>query len=113
MPRAKRITPTNVDNRLKMPEAGFARWRPQLFHERFNQDGSRKVVEGFKNTLTDREFIPPEGWNADLSRLDHGDLATTRHGGGRFSKEFWESLGWDENGNRINTDENSGLRAGH
>src|SRR5208283_1418289 len=81
MPRAKRITPTNVDNRLKMPEAGFARWRPQLFHERFNQDGSRKVVEGFKNTLTDREFIPPEGWNADLSRLDHGDLATTRHGG--------------------------------
>ena len=66
-----------------------------------NSDGQKGYPEGFKNLLTDQEYIPPKGYNADLSHLDHGGSATVRHGGGRFSKEFWEALGWDENGNRI------------
>ncbi len=110
MSRDRKITPTNVGNRLKMPETGFKRWRPHPCFEGFNADGTMRTREGFKNLLTDQECIPPEGYNADLSHLDHGDLATVRHGGGRFSKEFWESLGWDENGNRIRKEEDAALR---
>ena len=87
----KRITPTNVNNRLKMPEAGFERWRPHPFFEGFNKDGSVRTREGFKNTLTDQEFMPPDGWNADLSHLDHGDLAPIRHAGDAY-REGWERI---------------------
>ena len=86
-----KISPTNIDNRLKMAEAGFERWRPHTFFEGYNRDGSIREREGFKNTLTDQEVTPPEGWNADLSQLDHGDLAGVRHVGDAF-REGWERI---------------------
>ena len=84
-------TPTNVGNRLKMPEAGFRRWRPHTFFEGYNKDGSVRAREGFKNLLTDQEVIPPEGWNSDLSKLDHGDLACVQHSGDAY-REGWERI---------------------
>ena len=88
-----RISPTNIDNRLKMPEAGYERWRPHTFFEGWNIDGTRRVREGFKNTLTDQEVIPPEGWNADLSNLDHGDLAGVKHVGNVY-REGYDRIQW-------------------
>jgi len=91
MSKRKVPMPTNVGNRLKMPEAGFERWRPHTFFEGWNMDGTRRVREGFKNTLTDQEVIPPEGWNADLSHLDHGDLACVSHAGDAY-RTGWERI---------------------
>lgn len=82
--------PTNIDNFLKMPTSGFKRWRPHTFFEGWNDDGTMRTRQGFKNTLTDQEFIPPEGWDGDLSKLDHGDLANIQHYGG--SDEFWKNM---------------------
>ena len=86
--------PTNPGNCLKMPESGFERWRPYKFFKGLNADGSAKTVEGFKNTLTDKEFTPPEGWNADLSHLDHGDLACVQHAGDAYRKHY-DEINWD------------------
>ena len=91
MPKRGVATPTNVANRLKMPEAGYERWWPVKFYEGANRDGSLRAREGFKNTLTDQEIIPPEGWNADLSKLDHGDLACVQHSGDAY-REGWERI---------------------
>ena len=95
MSRRKVPMPTNVGNRLKMPEAGFERWRPHTFFEGFNRDGSTRSRQGFKNTLTDQEVVPQEGWNADLSHLDHGDLATVRHSGDAY-REGYDRIEWDK-----------------
>ena len=86
-----RISPTNIGNRLKMPERGYERWRPHTFFEGYDKDGNVRTREGFKNTLTDQEVIPPKGWNADLSRLDHGDLACVSHAGDAY-REGWERI---------------------
>lgn len=91
----KRITPTNPSNFLKMPEAGFQRWRPHTFFEGFNKDGSMQTSEGFKNTLTDQEILPQKGWNADLSILDHGDLAGVRHVGDAYRRNY-EQIRWEK-----------------
>lgn len=91
---AKGWTPTNVNNRLKMPEGGFARWRPHEFFDGWNPDGTMKTVQGFKNTLTDQEVVPPEGWDADLSRLDHGDLACVQHAGDAYRRRY-DDINWD------------------
>ena len=92
---AKGWTPTNVNNRLKMPEGGFARWRPHEFFDGWTPDGTMKTVQGFKNTLTDQEVVPPEGWDADLSRLDHGDLACVQHAGDVYRKNY-DQIRWDK-----------------
>lgn len=91
---SKRQMPTNVGNRWKMPEGGYARWRPHTFFEGFNKDGSMRTREGFKNTLTDQEVMPPEGFNADLSHLDHGDLACVQHAGDAYRKNY-DQIRWD------------------
>jgi hypothetical protein len=93
--KGRKIMPTNVGNRLKMPEAGYERWHPHTFFEGLNPDGSARTREGFKNTLTDQEVIPPEGWNADLARLDHGDLACVSHSGDKF-RENYDKIQWDK-----------------
>lgn len=95
MSKGRKIMPTNVGNRLKMPEAGYERWHPHTFFEGLNPDGSARTREGFKNTLTDQEVIPPEGWNADLARLDHGDLACVSHSGDKF-RENYDKIQWDK-----------------
>jgi hypothetical protein len=82
--------PTNIDNFLKMPTSGFKRWREQRFFLGWNPDGTMQTAQGFKNLLTDQEFIPPTGWDGDLSKLDHGDLANIVHHGG--SEEFWQNM---------------------
>lgn len=89
-----RQTPTNVSNFLKLPEGGFKRWRPQLFFAGYHKDGSVKTVEGFKNTLTDREVTPVAGWNADLDKLDHGDLSNVQHAGDAYRRGY-EQIRWD------------------
>ena len=91
---AKGWTPTNVNNRLKMPERGFEPWRPHEFFDGWAADGTMKTVQGFKNTLTDQEFVPPEGWNADLSHLPHGDLSSIRHAGDAY-REGYDRIRWD------------------
>ena len=88
--KGKPQIPTNVDNFLKMPTSGFKRWREHTFFLGWNKDGTMKTVAGFKNLITDQEFIPPAGWDGDLSKLDHGDLASIQHRGG--SDEFWQGM---------------------
>ncbi len=78
-------------------------WVSVRFHERKNADGSFKVSDGFKNVLTNEEFTPrskqelrdgPPGFKSQVVSVRH--RADTP-----FSRAFWESLGWDENGMRI------------
>ena len=95
MSKRIRQTPTNIQNRLKLPEAGYERWWPVKFYEGANKDGSLRAREGFKNTMTDQEIIPKDGWNADLSKLDHGDLACVTHCSDRF-RENYDKIRWDK-----------------
>lgn len=87
--RPRRWTPTNPGNYLKMPESGFKPWRPHLFFEGW-KDGEMVTSQGYRNTLTDEEYCPPEGWNGDPPARDIGDLSNIRHSGG--SDEFWAAM---------------------
>lgn len=89
-----KISPTNIGNRLKMPEAGFKRWREHTFFEGWNKDGTMRTREGWKNTLTDREWTPPEGWNGEPPAGDHGDLACVSHSGDAY-REGYERIKWE------------------
>ncbi len=82
--------------------SGYKGFWPMKFFEGRHEDGTPIYREGFRSIENEHEvFIPENGWNGEPPHAT-GDLACVRHpGGGRFSKEFWESLGWDEHGMRI------------
>ena len=44
---------------------GSNQWMPLKFHSGKNPDGSIRTKEGYKNKLTDQEFIPEGGWKED------------------------------------------------
>ncbi len=50
----------NRDNRLKMDVYGSKVWRPVVFHDGKNPDGSFRGSRGFKNLLTDQEVSGSE-----------------------------------------------------
>ena len=50
----------NRDNRLKQEVYGNKVWRPVVFHDGKNPDGSFRGSRGFKNVLTDQEVSGSE-----------------------------------------------------
>ena len=44
-----------------LPTSGFKGWMPVLLKD--GTHSKRAPQEGYKNVVTNREFIPPGGWN--------------------------------------------------
>jgi hypothetical protein len=78
----------------KIETSGYKPWWPMKFHEGRNPDGTFKTSEGFRNAVTNEEFIPPEGWNGEPPARGIGELATVRHAGDAY-REGYERIKWD------------------
>jgi hypothetical protein len=89
------MSKTNPGNRLKCKTAGHAGWMPLKFGRGKGADGKIRTVEGYKNVLTDQEYIPPGGHN-DAPPGPTGDLACVRHNSEAY-RQGWERI-WGENG---------------
>jgi hypothetical protein len=87
------MSKTNPDNRLKCEVSGFKGWMPVKFGMGKDADGKIRTVEGFKNVLTDQEYVPPGGHN-DAPPGPTGDLACVRHNSEAFRKNY-ETIRWD------------------
>jgi len=55
-------SPSGRETSFGLPTAGYKGWMPVLL-----KDGShsKRPQEGYKNVITNQEFIPPGGWNDD------------------------------------------------
>ena len=55
-------SPSGRETSFGLPTAGHKGWMPVLL-----KDGSqsKRPQEGYKNVITNQEFIPPGGWNDD------------------------------------------------
>jgi hypothetical protein len=67
--------------------SGYKGWMPVQFKAGTRSGG---IQEGFKNVLTNEEFIPKNGWNGEPP-CPTGELATTRHSGDAY-REGWERI---------------------
>lgn len=66
--------------------SGFKGWMPVLF----SNGKERPPSEGFKNVLTNQEFIPPEGFNGEPP-FPTGELTAVRHSSQAYC-EGWERI---------------------
>ena len=60
-PPSRAKSPSGRETSFGLPTTGFKGWMPVLL-----KDGShskRPPQEGYKNVVTNQEFIPPGGWN--------------------------------------------------
>jgi hypothetical protein len=80
---------------IKIETAGFKRWAEVMLFEGRDRDGTNIGRPGFRNVLTGQEVIPPEGWDGDLSKLDHGDLACVISTSEKYRRGY-EAINWEK-----------------
>lgn len=70
-----------------LPTSGFKGWMPVMFKD--GTHGKRAPAEGYKNVLTNEEFIHPDGWNGSPPGPT-GELIT-RHASDAYC-DGWERI---------------------
>lgn len=78
----------NQDNNLKCDVAGHKGWQELPFFAGKDENGNAKTRMGFKNVLTDQEYLGAEPPGPT------GDLAVVRHNSDAF-REHYEQINWD------------------
>ena len=73
-----------------LPTSGYKGWMPVLL-----KDGShskREPQEGYKNVITNAEFVPPGGWN-DAPPCPTGELNTHTS---QAYRDRYDLIRWDK-----------------
>ena len=60
---------------IKVETAGWKPWVEVQSFEGKDREGNKIGRQAFRNTLTGAMVFPEKGWDGDLSKLDHGDIA--------------------------------------
>jgi len=80
---------------MSLDKAGFKEWINVKFFAGKNPDGTARTREGYKNAVTDQEFIPEGGWNTDPPHPT-GDLSNCRHVSPKYRQNF-DFINWGKN----------------
>lgn len=80
---------------IKVETAGFRRWVEVQVHEGKDRGGKMFGPQAFRNVLTGQTVVPPEGWDGDLSKLDHGDLACAISDSDKYRQNY-VLIRWDK-----------------
>jgi hypothetical protein len=81
---AQAKSPSGRETSFGLPTSGHKGWMPVMFKD--GTSGQRPDQEGYKNVVTNEEFIPPGGWK-DGPPGPTGE--TVRHASDAYCK------GWD------------------
>lgn len=78
---------------IKVETAGFRRWVEVQVHEGKDRGGKMFGPQAFRNVITGQTVVPPEGWDGDLSKLDHGDMACVITASDKY-RAGYEKINW-------------------
>lgn len=79
---------------IKVETAGWKPWVEVQSFEGKDREGNKIGRQAFRNTLTGAMVFPEKGWDGDLSKLDHGDIACAITDSEKFRRGY-EAIRWD------------------
>ena len=80
---------------IQVETPGFKRWVEVQSFEGKTREGEKIGRQAFRNTLTGAMVFPEKGWDGDLDKLEHGDLACAITASDRY-RENYQQINWEK-----------------
>ena len=80
---------------IKVETAGWKPWVEVQSFEGKDREGNKFGRQAFRNTLTGAMVFPEKGWDDDLSKLDHGDIACVITASDKY-RQGYDLIDWNK-----------------